>query len=343
MTDPSGFGARLVELAKQTKADHESVEERLHALYQEAGRRIEIEHPAESEAMFEGLAKSVLALEQTYREGFIGGKQYGELDAEMAEEQEADQYLPNALHEVQTGRFSSAWSVNQVAVLLKKSAARKAAPVSPPQSRGALEAVPISQDLIGITKELAEYSPEEMAELKTLGDAGMESDIIDAAVRTLIFLIPLVKSPRRSAPEEKEITRFSGVIRQLEDMLSYLLQKKNYELATRIIRAFNLPADPAFKPRMMEALRKTTSKAAIVAAIGEMRKHPKSSPQYHSPMVTCLCWSGRRPKPRWSSCRRSGPVSEALHLDLIRDRGRTRSPCSGSILPMTAGTMCGTS
>jgi HEAT repeat protein len=280
MTDPSGFGASMVELAKQTKAEHESMEERLYALYQEAGRRIEKEHTAESGDLFEGLAKSVLALESPYREGLVAGKLYGELDAEMADDQAADQQLPSALHEVQTGRFSDSWTVKQVAVLLKKTAARKTAPSSPPQSPDVLEAVPIPQDLIGIAKELAEYSPEEMAELEALGDAGMESDIIEAAVRTLVLLIPLVKSPMRSAPEEKAITRFFGIIHQLEDMLSYLLQKKNYELATRIIRALNLPADPAFKPRMMEALRKTTSKAAIVTAIGEMRKHPKSSPQY---------------------------------------------------------------
>jgi hypothetical protein len=282
LTDPSGFGASMVELAKQTKAEHESMEERLYALYQEAGRRIEKENAAESGDMFDGLAKSVLALEPAYREGLVAGKLYGELDAEMADEQEADQELPSALHEVQTGRFSKSWTVKQVAVLLKKTAARKTVPASPPQAPDALLAVPIPQDLAGIAKELAEYSPEEMAELKALGDAGMESDIIEAAVRTLVFLIPLARSPVRSAPEEKAITRFFGVIHQLEDMLTYLLQKKDYDLATHIIRALKLPVDPAFKPRMTEALKKTTSKTAIVAAIGELRKHPKSSPQYQS-------------------------------------------------------------
>src|SRR3990172_412864 len=101
MTDPAAFGAGMVELAKQTRAEQESVEDRLLALYQEAGRKIQEGNEEEADILFEGLARAVLSLEPPYREGLIGGKLYGVLDAEMAvrQEAEADQQLPNALHE----------------------------------------------------------------------------------------------------------------------------------------------------------------------------------------------------------------------------------------------------
>ncbi len=133
--------------------------------------------------------------------------------------------------------------------------------------------MPVPPDLTAMANELAEYTPEEMAELKALGEAGMESDIIEASVRTLIYLLPRVKNPHRPGQAEKEIALFSGVVRQLEDILSYLLQKKDYDLATEIIKAFHLPVDPTFKPRMREALKKTASRASIVSAIADLRKY----------------------------------------------------------------------
>ncbi|MDD1749995.1 MAG: HEAT repeat domain-containing protein, partial [Methanothrix sp.] len=193
-----------------------------------------------------------------------------------------NEQVPNELHEIVTGRFSTAWTVEQVSVLLKKSSAKKIAPPSPPPTPLALEAVPVSQDLIDSVKELTEYTPEEMEVLKSMSEAGMESDIIDAAVRTLIFMLSLVKSPDGSAPGEKEIKLFSGVVRQLEDMLNYLLKKKDYDLAGLIIRVFRMPVDPAFKPRLAEAEKKTSSKTAIAATISDLRKYPKDSPEYLS-------------------------------------------------------------
>jgi hypothetical protein len=274
----------MVELAKQTQAEHETVEERLYALYQEAGRKIRKEEPGQIETLFEGLAKSVLALDPRYREGFIAGKLYGELDAGIASEHasENEQQLPSALHEIQTGRFSETWTVQQVATLLKTASTKKTAVPTPPGAPADLKAAPLSQEMVRMASELSEYSPEEMAALKDLSGAGMESDIIEAAVRTLIYLLSLVKLPGHARPDEKEITRFSGVVRQLEDLLSYLLKKKDYASATVIMRALHMPVDPAFKPRIMEALRKMASKTDIVAAIGDLRKYPKSSPEHQS-------------------------------------------------------------
>jgi len=285
ITDPEGFGASMIALAIKTRAEHESVEDRLLTLYRQASQKIQKDHMAESDALFDGLAKSILALDPPYREGFIAGKLYGELDAELAAEQgaAADQELPNALHEIQTGRFSNAWTIQQVTTLLKRtSSKKKAALPAPPKSPSELKSVPLAGDLEPIARELSEYSPEQMENLKTLSDAGMESDIIEAAVRTLILLIPLVKNPLRGGSPEKELAHFSGVVHQLEDILSYLLKNNNYELATHIIKTLNLPVDPAFKPRMAEALKKTATRAVIVSTIGDMRKHPKESPEYQA-------------------------------------------------------------
>jgi HEAT repeat protein len=282
MTDPARFGAGMVELAKQTKAANESVEDRLFTLYREAGNKIQKEQPEQSDELFDGLAKSVLSLSHPYREILVGGKLYGDLDAEITEgrETELDQHLPSAAHEVQTGRFSETWTVQQVATLLKKSASKKSAPPAPPSSPAALQAAPIPPDLTTIAHDLAEYTPGEMAQLKALSEAGMESDIIEASVRTLIYLMTRVRNPHLPGQADKEISLFSGVVHQLEDVLIYLLQKKDYDRATEIIKAFHLPVDAPFKPRIMEALRKTSSRASIASAIADLRKYDKNSPEY---------------------------------------------------------------
>ncbi len=284
--EPSAFAASMLELAKLTKAPHETVEERLYALYQEAGRKIQEEHANNSEGMFESLAKSVLSLESPYREALIAGQLYRDLDNELTNlvgNQEAvmDQQFPSDLHEIQTGRFSESWTPKEVATLLKRSSSRKSTPSGPPSPEDA-EVIPLPKDLGVIVKELGEYTAEEMETLKTLGESGMESDIIDAAIRTLINLIPLMKKNADPGQRTKEMTLFSGLVRQLEDMLGYIMKKKDYVTATRIIRAFRMPVDPAFRPRLAEALKKTASKPVIGVAISDLRKHHKDTPEYHA-------------------------------------------------------------
>jgi hypothetical protein len=285
VAEPAVFAASMLELAKLTKAPHETVEERLYALYQEAGRKIQEEH-ANSEAMFESLAKSVLSLESPYREALIAGQLYRDLDNELTEmsgdqKPGADQQFPSDLHEIQTGRFSESWTVKEVATLLKKSSSRKPTPSGPPSPADA-EVIPLPKDLSGIAKELGEYTAEEMETLKILGESGMESDIIESAIRTLIHLIPLMKKSADARERAKEMTLFSGLVRQLEEMLSYILKKKDYVTATRIIRAFRMHVDPAFKPRLAEALKKMASKPVISVAIGDLRKHHKDTPEYQA-------------------------------------------------------------
>jgi len=284
MTDPEGFGAGMAEVARRTGGKHESIEDRLFALYQEAGRTIREKHPDQSDAMFEGLAKSALSLEAPLRDGLIGGKLYGDFDADMANEQKADleAHGPNELHEILSGRFSNVWNGKQVTALLKKSCEKKKEPVASPLSPQTIAALPIPPDLSEMARELGEYKLEEMEALKTMSEMGYDPDIAEAAVRTLIFLIPQVKNPYRSVPEEKEISVFAGIVHQLEDMLTYLLKEKDYDLASLIFKAFHMPVEPLFKSRMEEAVRKMASKTAIAETINDMRTYPKGSPLYQS-------------------------------------------------------------
>ncbi|HEX9020096.1 MAG TPA: HEAT repeat domain-containing protein [Nitrospirota bacterium] len=284
MADPAGFGAGMLQLANETRAEHESVEDRLATLYREAGRKVREEPREQSNALFDGLAQSALNLNSPYREGFIAGRLYRELDEETAREygSELQEQVPHELHEIMTGRYAGSWTVEQVAALLKKTAAREPAPARPSPPAG-IAAAPLPQDLAEIAETMSKYTPDEMAVLQAVSESGMESDIISAAMRILISLLPLVENPHRPAPSaEQEAAFFSSIIRQLEDMYSYLLQKKDYALATMIIKAFQTPVGPLFKPRLAEALKKTTSRPAIIAAISDLRKRPKGSPEYQS-------------------------------------------------------------
>ncbi len=284
-TDPAAFGAGMVEHAKQTRGKNETVEDRLLTLYQEAGRKIQQGSPEQQDLLFAGLAQSALSLEGPYRDALIAGKLYGDLDAENIQERKAElaEEVPNEYHEILTGRFSNAWTVQQVAVLLKRSANKKITPPGPPPSSPSeVSAAPLSSDVNDMVKEMAEYTAEEMDSLKAMSSAGMESDIIEAAVNTQISLIPFVKDPRHETPDDEEIAQFSSVIQQLEEMLSYLLNKKDYDHASLISKAFHTTVDPAYRPRMMEALNKSSSKNIITSAIADLRHHAKGSPEYTS-------------------------------------------------------------
>jgi hypothetical protein len=184
-----------------------------------------------------------------------------------------------------------------------------------------------------MAKELAEYSPEEMAALKDLSNAGMESDIIEAAVRTLIYLLSLVKHPGRTRPDEKETTRFSGIVHQLEDMLSYLLKKKDYRSATVIMQALQMPVDPAFKPRMMEAVRKTASRTVVVTAIEDLRKYPKSSPEHHAAYAYISSLERESTEVLLELLAEENERSARLfYLDLVKDLGKNQISLLGERL-----------
>lgn len=292
--DPGKFAKTMVGIACETLGENETVEDRLHTLYQEAGQQIQDMPQEQQDALFQGLAKSVLAMDPEHRDKFITAKLYAGMDAEHIREQSAQAeaaegpsekpmphaQIPEDLHEIVTGRFSKQWTVHQIAELLKRLASKKIEAPAPAVDPARIEAVPISEDLYAIARELAEYSPEEMEKLKTISEVGMEPDIIEASVRTLIFLMALVKLPGLPEAQEKTVNRFSSVVRQLEESLNYLLKGKDYDLATIIVRAFHLPVDPLFRPRLVEAVKKASSRDIISSVVTNMRSNQKGSSAY---------------------------------------------------------------
>jgi hypothetical protein len=333
--DPASFGAAMVALAEKTRGKNETVEDRLLTLYQEAGRKIQQGSPEQQEVLFTGLAKSALSLESPYREKLIAGKLYANLDAENVEERKTElaEELPNEYHEILTGRFSNAWTVQQVAVLLRKSATKKISPPEPAVSPSALSVVPFPPDILEIVKEMAEYTAEEMETLKAMSGVGMESDIIEASVNTLISLIPLVKDPHHIAPDDEEIAFFSDVIKQLEEMLSYLLDKKNYSAALLINNVFHASVDPAFMPRMTEALRKSSSKKIITTAINDLRSYAKDSPEYASAHAYLSAMERETTEVLLELLANDDDkVSRIALLDLLKDIGKNQIDTLGEYL-----------
>jgi hypothetical protein len=282
VTDPAAFGAAMLALAEQTRGKNETVEDRLLALYQEAGRKIQEGTPEQQEVLFTGLAKSALSLPSPHREALIAGKLYANMDAENVEARKAEiaDEMPDVYHEVFTGRFSNAWTVQQVAVLLRNTTTKKIVTPQTPSSPDELTAVPFPADLLDVVNEMTEYTSEEMETLKAMSTLGIESDIIEASVRTLISLIPHVLNPHHTTPDDEEIASFSDIIRQLEEMLVYLLNKKNYRAALIITDEFRTSVNPAFVPRMNEALKKASSRKIITTAINDLRSYNKDSEEY---------------------------------------------------------------
>jgi hypothetical protein len=284
LRDPAGYGTAMVERARQTVGEHETVEDRLFSLYREAGKQIEEQPEDEREALYEALSKSVLSLNAPLRTAMVSGKLYAEMDADSVAEQNlvSMDELPGELHEIVTGRYSREWTVKQVAKLLKRSTMRMAPPLVPPTNPADLLVVPLPPDIYAVAMEMVEYTPDEMEDLQIVSESGMESDIIEAAVRTLVFLMALVKDQAIRKTMDKEIHLFSGVVHQLEETLSYLLKMKDYDLASIIIRAFHMPVAAEFKPRLDEAIRKTASPKVLAVMLMELRSASKDSAEYRA-------------------------------------------------------------
>jgi hypothetical protein len=338
LVDQAGFAAAMIELAKETQKENETLEDRLLSLYQEAGRKIQEEHPDQSDAFYAKLAESVMSLEQPYRELLIAGKLYEGLDSENTKKQktEIEDQVPSGLHEILTGRFLDSWTVQQVTELLKNLTTKEIVSPTPPlSSPSALSAISLLTDTGEIAKEIAQYTAEETEELKSMSSMGTESDIIDAAIRILVSIIPLVKSPHHAVPDNKEIALFAGVISQLEDMLNYLLSKKDYDRASLINNAFNLPVDPAFKPRMLEALRKNSSnsKTFITSTITDLQKYAKGSPEY----VSAYSYVSAMPRETTEVllemlANENDNKSRSVIIDLLKDIGKNQIALLGERL-----------
>jgi HEAT repeat protein len=276
--DPKAFSQMMIEAAKATAGENESVQDRLYELYKQFGTKVDEELGGQSEAVYQGLARSVMEMDPTFRDHLVNARLYADLDAENAQEMrtEIQAEVPHHLHEIMTGRFNKEWTVEQVATLLKKSLLRTTdfAPVSPADV--VPEAIPA--DMGQIARELSEYTAKEMEELRVIGESGMEADIIEGAVRTLLFLLPLAKNPHRNASEEKDAELFNGIVRQLELMLTYLLSQKDYRFASIIVRALHeVPVTPEHQGRLREAFEAASSRDTIMLAVGDIRANAKDS------------------------------------------------------------------
>jgi HEAT repeat protein len=283
-SDPSGFGANMVELAKQTKTEEESVEDKLFALYKEAGKNIDEGDPSQRETLYQGLAKSVLSLDSRYRDGFIAGKLFGEYDAEIFDEEErqGNQYLPSMTHEVITGRFSNHWTLQQITILLKKTAAKQTDTTSSYNGTGEFHAEPIDPDIVKEVTEINAYSSQYLEDIQAIADRGDEADIMECTTWTLISLIPFLNDQQQEQNKDNVTQVSAGVMKQLEKSLEYFLRQNNYEIVLQIVQALQIPMDDPLKKMVSEVINKALPKSSIVKAIEELHKAAEGSAQYHS-------------------------------------------------------------
>lgn len=275
--DPGSFGAMMVEIANKSGDAPALRENRLFDLYRDAGRQILHTTFGERRPLFDALAESVLNLDPPYRDGMVVRKLYHGLDAETvrARKDTLPEHLPDDLHELLSARFSKSWTVPQVSALIEKAAAAQFEPVA-----AAPERPQLPEDLLAVARELSEYTLEEMESLRALADHTTESAVAEAVVRTLISVLPQVKNPFIAGSPEKNMNLFSGVVGQLEEMLSLLLEKKDYALALLILRSFRIPVEPLFQSRLHDALKRAGDRKIVARLLDDARTHAKDSPEY---------------------------------------------------------------
>jgi hypothetical protein len=278
-SDPARFGALALDIAKKASDSQALRENRLFDLYRDVGRQILHASFNERRPLFDALAQSVMSMEPSYRDGLIARKLYNGLDAETVRGHKEDlfDHVPDDLHELLSARFSRSWTVPQVSSLLEKAASAKFEPVP-----AVPEGSHLPENLIVIAREMAEYTPEEMETLKTLGEHTQESAVVEAVVRTLIYVLPQVRNPFIAGSDEKHLNLFSGVVSHLEEMLQLLLEKKDYSLALLILRAFRMPAEPLFQPRLSDAVKRAGDRKIITRLLHEIRAYAKDSPEYEA-------------------------------------------------------------
>lgn len=279
VADPYRFGSVILEIA-QKAADSPSIQEnRLFDLYRDVGRQILHTSFNERRPLFEALAESVLGMEPNYRERLVRGKLYHSRDAEKIQNfnGEAADHLPDDFHELLTSRYAAAWTIPQVSALLEQASKAQFEPAAAVPERTQLP-----ESLYAISREMAQYSPEEMESLRAFSEYTTESAVLEAVVRTLIYVLPQVRNPYVSGSEEKYLNFFSGVVNQLEEMLHLLLEKKDYSLALLVLRSFRIPVEPLFQPRLSDAIKRASDRKIVTRLLDEARAIPKNSAEYHA-------------------------------------------------------------
>ena len=274
IADPAGFGNLVMEIVRQAGGSREDQQGYLLDVYRETGYQMLQQFHEQREPVFDALARSVLTLEPEVRKGLISGRLYPEVDRQALQsrtEEMRDQF-PHDLHERLSMRFSRSWTVPQVSTLLQEvSAAREKH--SPGPGRG----MPITEDLSEMVRQLSSYTPEEMEALRRVSDAGRESDTLQAVVSTLINVMPLAQYPLRSTSHEDSVSVFSRIVSLLEDTLTIVLDKGDYDTAARILAAFRTPVEPMYRGRIMEAVKKAGDPAKISELVHTLRGVSKDS------------------------------------------------------------------
>lgn len=279
VADPFRFGSIMLEIA-QKAADSPSLQEtRLFDLYRDVGRQILHTSFNERRPLFESLAESILGMEPHYRDRLVSGKLYHAHDTETvrAHDGNAAEHLPDDLHELISSRFSSAWTIPQVSSLLEQSAKTQFEPAAAVPERTQLP-----ENLYALAREMAEYTHEEMESLRAFSDYTSEPAVMQAVVRTLIYVLPQVKNPFASGAEEKYLNFFSGVVSQLEEMLHLLLERKDYHMALLVLRSFRLPVEPLFQSRLSDAIKRASDRKIITHLLDEARGTHKDSAEYQA-------------------------------------------------------------
>jgi hypothetical protein len=277
--DPRQFGVMMIDLAKSNTGSLEQHMDALFGIYCDVGRQVLLTPPQEREMLFNAMAESILAMESTAREELIARRLYADMDrrALYGLEEDATEHLPNELHELFSARFSKSWTVPQVSKLLVKSSSSK------PSFQPTMSEIQFQpENLAEIVREMSEYAPDELARLKTIDDFGKESDILEATVRTLVSLLSFVQKPLVPAPQDKTVSTFSEILSQLEGLQALLLEKKEYVLASVVLRSFKIPADPEFRPRLREAITRSGKRKTLERLVNDIRFFRADSSEYQA-------------------------------------------------------------
>lgn len=273
---PEEFGAVVMKQSETRSDSNERREERLLQIYRDVGRQILETSHEQREFLFQSLAQSVLSLPAAERDELVGRRLFPEADRQMLQlRPNLDQeQVPDAIHELLTARFPRVWTVSQVSSLLQSvSSARTELPPS-------AEPAALPSDLPAISRELTDYSSEEIEAIRTIAESTREGEMVRPFLTTLIQLIPWVLNPDPSTTSENAVLIFSRIIGMLEEMISLLIEKQDYGMAVKVLYVFRRPVEPQFRPSLSATLKKACNKKRMAYLIRVLRSLPKDSPDY---------------------------------------------------------------
>ena len=277
--DAVRFGTLMLEQAQQRGGSMKMQTDCLFDSYRQAGRQVVNALHEKKDSVFHAMAASILAMDPAYREELIAKRLYAECDKMTVENlqnhQEKD--APYDLHEVLSSRLSRIWTVPQVSALLVKTSI-----ASPSSSSPQKEQQLLAPDLYAIAREMSEYTPEEMESLRSISNFGVEADILEAVARTLIYALPMVYNPFAPLAMDRALGQFSCVVSQLEEVLSQLLERKDYILASLVVRSFRIPVPPAFRTRLAEAVKRAGDKRTLIRLVADLRTFSRPSEEYEA-------------------------------------------------------------